>query len=388
MTRAQTYNDIKPLVAMCKDGRLFDVQKWISAGGPVDLPDIKGGRRNKSPLEMAIEKGFHSLVQVLLEAHVSIDEPYYNPLEHALELKRLDLVKLLVNHGADIHTVDLYWVFQTWDTKTMDYFVAQGADFETYNPLANAFCEKIRTALGFYKRHKDRFPSFQEQLNIGLRHHCRRGNLKWISLMLWAGADPYARGPAESNADPDPEWEPNALEYAVWRGHFDVFDLKQVILDPAHPEAYELLHTACGANRSSFLKKLLEKGFKLDRHGDGGTFLIQTVIQHLDRDFDSYLEDRRSKRDIDTYTSRDRMKMIHLLVRAGAKWRPDAQDMRDARRSFLKMDPKYTAEFVWIMIGYHATNRENLMELIRTPAMKALIENDRPRIDELIASIG
>ena len=36
-------------------------------------------------------------------------------------------------------------------------------------------------------------PAVREQANIALRYHCKEGNVKWIALMLWAGADPYAK---------------------------------------------------------------------------------------------------------------------------------------------------------------------------------------------------
>lgn len=66
---------------MCKHGRLFDIQKWIIEGKPIDnpLPEPKKARR-KGPLEIAIELGFHSLLQVLLEAGADIHDDHYNPL--------------------------------------------------------------------------------------------------------------------------------------------------------------------------------------------------------------------------------------------------------------------------------------------------------------------
>ena len=194
--RAKTYDEIKSLIELCKNGRLFDVQAWIQGSHPINPPPPpEKGARKKSPLQVAIDCGFHSLVQVLLEAGAEFQDERYNALEHALSERRLDIIKLLVKHGADIHSVDMAWVFDAWDPKIIEYFIEQGADVETGHPLASALCWRIRTALGVYKRHKDHFTSFQEQINIALRHHCKEGNLKWVSLMLWAVADPLAQGP-------------------------------------------------------------------------------------------------------------------------------------------------------------------------------------------------
>jgi hypothetical protein len=36
--RAKTYDEIKPLIELCKNGRLFDVQAWIKASHPINSP--------------------------------------------------------------------------------------------------------------------------------------------------------------------------------------------------------------------------------------------------------------------------------------------------------------------------------------------------------------
>lgn len=66
MKTAKTPQDLKPFIEFCKAGKLFEVQKWIEDGKPVLLPDQKAGTKWKSPLECTMERGFHSLVQVLL----------------------------------------------------------------------------------------------------------------------------------------------------------------------------------------------------------------------------------------------------------------------------------------------------------------------------------
>jgi hypothetical protein len=50
---------------------------------------------------------------------------------------------------------------------------------------------------------------------MALRHHCEEGNFKWVSLLLWAGADPSAKGPDSHDEDPDPEEDLRALDCAA-----------------------------------------------------------------------------------------------------------------------------------------------------------------------------
>src|SRR3954451_7815997 len=111
--RAPDKATIAPLIELCKAGRLFDVQQWIAQGKPVNPPPIPPkGARTKSPLEFAIERGFHSMVQVLLEGG-AVQEPsgYDSPMNRALKARRLDMVQLLVEHGFDPKTVDMNEVF-------------------------------------------------------------------------------------------------------------------------------------------------------------------------------------------------------------------------------------------------------------------------------------
>ena len=171
MKAAETYEEIKPLIDLCKAGKLFEVQEWIASGKPVNLPpnlNRKGGR--PSPLQVAMESGFHSLVRVLIDGGAQIEEPRYCALAHAVQGPRLDMVKLLVEKGASIRSIDIASVFASWQPEMVEYFIDQGADLETGNPVAWALCHKIRPALGLLKRYSERFPSFQEQANIALRH--------------------------------------------------------------------------------------------------------------------------------------------------------------------------------------------------------------------------
>ena len=380
------YDDIKPLIEMCKAGELFGVQAWIAAGKHVNLPipPDKGSRR-KSPLQVVVEKDFHSLVQILLESGAIIKDGSYNALEQALTKRRLDLIKLLVENGANINSVDMTCVFDSWDPEIMEYFIDQGADVETGYPLAVALFWKIRTALGVFKRYKTRFPTFQAQANMALRHHCMEGNLKWVSLLLWAGADPFARGPRSPDEDPDPDEDLCALGYAALYNHFDIFKLKKIKITPDIPIANELLQNSCYAKKADLMIELLEKGINPACQENHGSSLIQNCIQHLQYSFDYYCLTQDNNNDLDSSSSRETLKMIHLLAQHGAKWIPtDCRQINDARRSLLKMSDDYTVEFVWIMSKYEACSRESVEQLLRTPSIRRHIAKYQSRIDELL----
>lgn len=64
-------NDAKELVALCRAGRLYKVEEWIADGRPLDISRaIKRGRQ-RSLLEIAVEIGFHSLVELIAKHETS-----------------------------------------------------------------------------------------------------------------------------------------------------------------------------------------------------------------------------------------------------------------------------------------------------------------------------
>lgn len=395
--RAADRETLAPLIELCKAGRLFDVQAWIAAGKPVNLPPPPAkGRRPKSPLEVAIDRGFHSLVQVLLEAG-AVQEPegYKAPMYQALRARRFDIVQLLVEHGFDPKTINMSEVFETWDRETMEYFIERGADLKTGHPFAWAFYERIRTALGVYKRCRERMPELQEQVDIALRHHCKEGNLKWVSLMLWAGADPFKPGPDEPGEEPDEDYGGlSAIAYAALRDHYEVLELKPIRTKLPGPDPVGLMSNLTSGRGLEILKRLLEKGLDPNDQENGGCSAIRSCLERmswpiLSRSYTwEYLTRRdRDDRSLDSDEARDQLKAIHLLAKHGAKWKPkDKEEIGLARRSLLKMTPDYAVEFVWIMAGYQACERECVKELLRTPSIRSHTAAHRGRLEELMDS--
>lgn len=130
------------------------------------------------------------------------------------------------------------------------------------------------------------------------------------------------------------------------------------------------------------------KGFNPNDRENGGSTLISILLNNMTWSFDFDLFSERPKRHIDTSKSREKIKMIHLLVHGGAKWIPrDRNEINAARRALLKMKADYTVEFIWIMSQYKACSRQDAEQLIRTPAIKTLCSQHLQRIGELVKSL-
>ena len=91
---------------------------------------------------------------------------------------------------------------------------------------------------------------------------------------------------------------------------------------------------------------------------------------------------------MDNEESREKIKMIHILAKNGAKWLPKDQSViGEARRSLLKMKSDYTVEFIWIMSKYNACKREDIEELIRTPSIRSLISQHSESVAKMVKSM-
>jgi hypothetical protein len=137
-----TSEDAKELVKLCRTGRLYDVQKWIAEGKPLEV----SAPRKKTLLEIAVETEFDSLVE-LIGKHERDQVSKNAALGDAVALRRLDLVELLLEDGAEITSVPFADVLLTWDPKLMRFFFDHSADPIKGSPFVVAFGAKVRTAL-------------------------------------------------------------------------------------------------------------------------------------------------------------------------------------------------------------------------------------------------
>ena len=95
-------NGPKELVRLCRAGRLYEIERWINDGKSLEIPAGTKRGRQRSLLEIAIETGFHTLVE-LIAKHEASQSAKNAALGEAVSLRRLDLVELLLANGADVN---------------------------------------------------------------------------------------------------------------------------------------------------------------------------------------------------------------------------------------------------------------------------------------------
>ena len=131
--------------------------------------------------------------------------------------------------GRTSRSIPFLDVLMTGDRALVASFLERGADPITDYPFARAFHElRAKTTLGSYldcrRNRPDLAEHLQEQADMALRQFCQEGNLKWVSLLMWAGANPRSRGPALDDVEhiEDPEWHTTALHEACASGNVEI----------------------------------------------------------------------------------------------------------------------------------------------------------------------
>jgi ankyrin repeat protein len=375
MTRAvepATEMDAKELIILCRTGRLHDVEKWIHDGRSLDVSAATKRGCRRYLLEIAVETGFHSMVE-LIAKHDASESSKVAALAQAVASRRLDLVELLLAHGADIKSVSLIDVLLDWEPKMIRFFLDQGADPIEGRPFAVAFGARIRTALRAFLECKEEHPELasqlREQLDCALRHFCAEGDLKWVSLLMWAGGDPRSRGPVlEKDYTEDPECYSSGLDEACGSENPEV--LKRLKPDPSRDNLSLLLRETAMWGHKATLEYLLEFGTDPNDKANGGSSALDSALWNLSFGrFNPYGNGGLKSR----YEVSNALDCVGMLLAHGAMWNPDDDTYRvsSLRRTLIDCEPSVTIELLQLFRKHNACPAERVHKLLGTPRMKA-----------------
>ncbi len=201
---------------------------------------------------------------------------------------------------------------------------------------------------------------------MALRQFAHEGNLKWVSLLMWAGADPRSRGPTVEDAS-DPEWSTTALHEASEWGNVAV--LKRLRPNRGDDLAGMLERAASRAN-SETLDHLLALGANPNDKPLGGSSALDACLrilgwEDLDRiehgDFAIYEEPPQKP-------SSGRS-AIRVLLRHGAVWMPDVSALDATRRILYKLAPDLLVELLG-QLRARESGEAALCELLRVRQLR------------------
>lgn len=347
------------LRTLCRESRNYEIERWIADGRAIQLePEaVPKGRHLETPLEIAIERGNHALVLLLLCNGYDPNRDKISPLERAVEGRRWPIVDLLWEWGADPRRVYAYDILVTYNSELMERFYRAGTDLTENHEMAAVLGAHTsnRPLFGFARRHCEHDPKIQRELNMALAESVERENERGVALCLWAGADPHAPVPLpglESAGDDDAEPEEDrfegwsAIHQAATQGRVEM--LKRLGPDPTRDDFESMYQWASSGDAVGLLASISPPK-------DVGA-ILRNQLFYLCYKFPRH---------------QNPLGVVAQVFKSGARWADaTAEEVAGIRRGILKTDDSDFVSLMKLLALDDHCNPTILRELTRTPSMR------------------
>jgi hypothetical protein len=166
-------DELRELVQLCSAGRVYDVERWIQGGRPVQAISYKrpGKTSVLSPLRTAIRKKHRDLVLLLLCNGYRLDleaKDWNSVLDEALNIRAFDIVDLLLQWGADPTRVQTCNVIDTYKTDLIDRFWRAGVDYTADAEFVLSLAHTANKPLFGWLRRNRSDQRLQDALDVAL----------------------------------------------------------------------------------------------------------------------------------------------------------------------------------------------------------------------------
>lgn len=365
---------------LIREGRLFELQQALSERLPV-RSDEDRYHHSSCCLYAAVDAGFHSVVEVLVDTTEWNKEELDSALERAMETKRLDLVDMLLAKGASVAAISFYDVCSTVDYGLMKRMLELGVNpAADSNGFARALNEiKARPLLRFYKDHSDEHPALCSQIALALCAAIEEKNERWAAMLRWAGADPFMAVPYDiwGSWDFETELSETAAERACSSGNPAM--VKLLKLKPDASQASDLIQRVSWHPSSESLEILIKS-------------LPKGLLRSVELDADKAIEAFMTRRSFAWGNNRkfsqddedaEAAKCLEILLDAGLTWSPLEARIRDVRRRLIENSSRYVVRIIRLLVYISgAATPEVVEELCRTPAIRRKIYSGDKKLGE------
>lgn len=281
---------------------------------------------------------------------------------------RYEIAALLEQFGARGREIDFITACEKLDFASAERLLRAGFNPNENNDFARALREtKAKPLVGFYKSHRSEFPILDDQAAIALRIAVRNNEVRSAALLTWAGADPFRPAPDDleesfANSSESEHWS-TAAEDAMWRG--DAQMLKALHLNPTPEQALRLLRVSAYTHDVPLFTKILAS-------------IPRDKINHTERGSCGALEHLVGARPEEDFMTRapnekgnaEKLQCIELLLDAGARWHPPAEELKSDRRYLLRHDPKYIVQLIRLLLYTpNAADTSLVLELCRSQSL-------------------
>jgi hypothetical protein len=372
--------ELEDLLGLITTGQLFAVQQWLASHQLQHSTDRES--KIRCPLLEAVESGFHSMVEVLVNAGGWPQAQMDAAFDAATKNRRTDIAALLRQKGATMEGMDFAEVCRSMNQAFMEDALRNGCSPSKGNAFADVLVRSAaaRPLLSMFRKMRGEFPELDKQAALAMAMCARAKKARATALLAWAGADPFMAVPYELEDDnwnfsSEEEWHhtTTAAECAVGSGKAEI--VKSLKLKPNQEQARELLARAGWSPSKDLMQLVLsllpDKNLNIGEHGSCPA--LESLVQRSS--MARYFGNRSDTED------REAVACIEALLDAGARWAPPREKIRDVRRTLFEHDPLYVVRVVRLLLYTPgASDPKSVLELCRTPKARQRLHAGDPEL--------
>lgn len=346
---------------LCRHGRLFEALDLLEEKGTCRLRRT----RKWTPLFFAVDRGFHSLVEVLVRYPHSdwdLEKGYYG----ALRRKRGDLAALIIKAGYDPGDVSFSSALESGDSDVVQLLLERYPDSGSDFGVAKAILRAPYEIAGLAPVLAKAIPDWEEQAYSGMVSLADRGRLRPVLRYLRLGLDPRRVGTILDDREM-PICGMTTVEAACGSGNMRLIHMLKP--SPSLDNSKRLFaHGFVTSLNRELIEFLIERGFDINCDADGGCPVLNDVLCSATYKILSEIHGHQNQ-----WSLRTIVPNATWLVELGAKWVPaDSYSYRCFRDNLLLVGKEEGQNLLKVLRSHGALSPENEKKLLRNPRMKRL----------------
>lgn len=366
------------LKTFCKVGRLFDAERLLKEAGTARLRKT----RKWTPLFVAVDRGFHSLVELLMRydhAQWDLEKAY----ERARRSRRSDLAALILGAPWWSAPIDPVEVLGTGDVALARKLHEAGADFKTGDVILRGAMRNAKGTLEIVEHLGLSSKEVENQLYSAMVTHANLGHVPSVIRFLRGGFDPHRIVPYLDERG-RLSGEESTVSIAMFTGKAGFFAALKP--SPDKDDAAELIGRAVFLGDDKMLEALLEAGFPLNCKANGGSPALdellcgRTLKNHVPYSGHGSGHDSPSFSRVNAEAF---LQAVESFLQRGARWVPDGTDRNEVRMirdTLLALGDIHLARLFEMLDGHGAARREHLKALLAASRIKPLARAVRERL--------
>ena len=290
-------------------------------------------------------------------------------------------MQLALEYGASVNAVSFQDVIETWDRGLVQVFVERGADLVTNAPFGRAFKARIKAVLGIFldckRARPDLAEELQRQLDMALRQSCQEDDLKWVSLLMWLGANPRGKGIATEDLAGSYVVEDGDMQSAmqIACGSRVPAILKRLKPDPAVDDLRELMTAAASFHTTTEnVAFLMSLGAEINDKTDGGSSALERCLINFGWSAATW-EYGATNVSIPLARLRPQLEALGFLLKNGARWTPGDSAIADTRRALYRLDQEAAVTVLDLLRKHGACDEKTFGILVSTPKMRSILKS-------------